>query len=78
MNEALLMKWVWRLDKDKEGDAVCEILKAKYLQRKNFVQHSGNSGSQFWRGVNKIKNLFSLVATFEVHNAEKTRFWEDV
>ena len=29
MNGALLIKWIWRLYEDREGDKVCELLKKK-------------------------------------------------
>lgn len=35
-------------------------------------------GSQFWRGLNKIKHGFSWGAVFEVKDGKSTRFWEDV
>jgi hypothetical protein len=34
-------------------------------------------GSQFWRGLMKVKEKFYLGATFQVGNGEDTRFWID-
>lgn len=78
LNEALLVKWVWRFYKEDEGDACCQLLRAKYLRNKPMLLCKGTTGSQFWRGVNKIKHLFSWGATFKVNNGKNTRFWEDV
>lgn len=38
----------------------------------------GSRGSQFWRGLNKIKHGFSWGVVFKVNNGKLTRFWEDV
>ena len=55
MNEGLLLKWAWRMYKDDGRDKVCEFLCNKYL-KKNFTSCKGSSGSQFWQGIDKIKN----------------------
>lgn len=55
MNEALLTKWVWRIRNNKEGDLCCQLLRAKYLDKKNLQQCGDKGGSQFWRGINKVK-----------------------
>ena len=34
MNESLLLKWVWRLLQNSRDDKCCQLLRAKYLQRK--------------------------------------------
>ena len=76
--EALLMKWIWRLYKDKRGDMVCEMLKAKYLKRTNYASYQGKNGSQFWKGINKLKNKFLWGASFVIKNGKKIKFWEDI
>ena len=58
-NESILMKWVWRLYASSEDDLCCQLLKQKYLKRKPILCQKGNRGSQFWRGLNKIKHGFS-------------------
>ena len=77
-NESILMKWVWRLYASSEDDLCCQLLKQKYLKRKPILCQKGNRGSQFWRGLNKIKHGFSWGAVFEVKDGKSTRFWEDV
>ena len=57
-NDALLLKWVRRLLRDKEGDLCCQLLKAKYFKHKPFVNNRvvnsrGGVGSQLWRGIQK-------------------------
>jgi len=77
-NEALLLKWVWRIYVSKDDDLCCQFLKAKYLKLKPLLSCKGGRGSQFWRGINKIKHKFSWGATFSVNNGALTRFWDDV
>ena len=76
LNEALLMKWVWRMYLGKEGDLVYEMLQTKYLRSKSFTKCKGKNGSQFWRGVNKVKMKFSGGARFVVNSGKETLFWE--
>lgn len=59
LNDALMLKWTWRLYREEEDNICCQLLRAKYLRNKTLLQHKGTSGSQFWRGVNKTKHLFS-------------------
>jgi len=40
-NDSLLLKWVWRILEDKEGDNCCQLLKAKYFRKKSFVHYRG-------------------------------------
>ena len=37
LNEALLLKWVWRLYRNDEGDTCCQLLKNKYLKASRFL-----------------------------------------
>ncbi|KAG2644017.1 hypothetical protein PVAP13_2KG399500 [Panicum virgatum] len=60
------------------NDLCCQLLKRKYLNKKPILSLKWNRGSQFWRGVNKIKHGFSWGAVFEVKNGKSVRFWDDV
>ena len=51
LNEALLLKWVWRIYDEGEEDIYCQLLRTKYLKGKPI---SVCRGSYFWKGVNKV------------------------
>ena len=72
---ALLMKWIWRLYRDREGGQVCEVLKSKYLSRSSLGNCRGTYGSQLWKGLQKVKVKFEWGDTFRVNNGKKTKFW---
>ena len=38
----------------------------------------GSVGSQFWRGVIKLKEKFFWGSVFMVNNGKKTKFWENI
>jgi hypothetical protein len=78
LNEALIVKWIWRLNNVGEGDTCCELLKNKYMKNKPLAACNGKGGSHFWQGVNKVKHKFRWGAKMEVHNGENTIFWSDV
>lgn len=78
MNEALLTKWVWRILNNGEDDICCQLLRAKYLRRKSLQQCRGDKGSQFWKGINKVKGNFKWGGKSIVNNGRDTSFWEDV
>ncbi|CAO2184001.1 unnamed protein product [Urochloa humidicola] len=44
MNEALLLKWVWRIPNSDEDDICCQLLKKKYLKEGNIQRSSEASG----------------------------------
>lgn len=78
MNEALLVKWIWRIHQNSGDDMCCQLLRAKYLKNKPFMLSRGGWGSQFWKGLHKIKHSFNWGAQFMVNNGREVRFWEDV
>jgi hypothetical protein len=78
LNEALIVKWIWRLNNAGGGDTCCELLKNKYMNNKPLAACNGKGGSHFWQGVIKVKNKFKWGAKMEVHNGENTSFWNDV
>lgn len=78
LNEALILKWVWRLKNGGRDDRCCELLRNKYLRNKKLATCSGKGGSQFWQGLCKVKHKIEWGARQEVNNGKDTLFWEDV
>ena len=77
-NDTLLLKWVWGLLRDKEGDLCCQLLKAKYYKNKPFTTSKVGIGSQFWKGIQKIRHKINFGLKKVVLNGESTLFWADV
>jgi hypothetical protein len=75
--EALMLKWVWRMQNLEEDDTYCKLLKAKYFPNNAFMRTKGTGGSQFWKGVQKVKNKIRWGAVNQVNNGEQTLFWGD-
>jgi hypothetical protein len=63
MNIALLLKWIWRLYQDEEN-IWARILRAKYQNAESILTGSGQGGSQFWKGLHKIKQFFAMGTDF--------------
>jgi hypothetical protein len=77
LNEALILKWAWRLQ-SMVGEDICgQLLKAKYFPNKSFIQSSAGRGSQFWKGVVKVRWKLKWCSTSQVGDGRQTRFWED-
>jgi hypothetical protein len=49
LNEALLLKWVWRLHTRDENDMCSELLRNKYLKDGVITKCKMKGGSQFWQ-----------------------------
>jgi hypothetical protein len=77
MNDCFLVKWIWRLV-NKVESLWYKILDMKYLKGKDFFSTSGRGGSQFWRGLHKVKKLVKWGAVHKVGKGDQTRFWIDV
>jgi len=73
-NDTLLLKWVWGLLRDKEGDLCCQLLKAKYYKNKPFTKSKVGIGSQFWKGIQKIRHKINFGLKKVVLNGESTLF----
>jgi hypothetical protein len=57
MNDCLLLKWIWKIFQ--EPDAMWfRIIKAKYMRKGVVFESSAKGGSQFWKGLHKVKHLF--------------------
>lgn len=78
LNEALLLKWAWRIYNHHEGGACCKLLEQKYLTRRPFAIAKNRGGSQFWQGVIKVKDKLKRGLKIQVNDEENTLFWEDV
>jgi hypothetical protein len=77
MNECILVKWIWKLV-NKEESMWSRLLEKKYLKGKDFFSYMGQGGSQFWRGLQKVKHLLKWGAAHKVGNSKATKFWTDV
>jgi hypothetical protein len=54
------------------------LLKAKYMKEEDFFKSKDTHGSQFWKGLHKVKHLFKRGAIHKVGNGAMTQFWNDV
>lgn len=78
MNNCLLVKWIWRIV-NREDSLWCNLLYNKYLKGGgNFFESLGKGGSQFWKGLHKVKHLFKWGAIHNVESGKQTKFWSDV
>jgi hypothetical protein len=50
LNEALLVKWAWRIYNHQEGDACCKLIEEKYLTRRPFSIAKNRGALSFGRG----------------------------
>lgn len=57
MNTALLVKWIFKLDRGEKSLAL-EVLRRKYLKGKSFCQNRYRGSSQFWQGLVKAKEWY--------------------
>jgi hypothetical protein len=53
----MLVKWIWKLV-NKDEAMWSKLLERKYLKGRDFFSWKGQWGSQFWRGMQKVKHLF--------------------
>lgn len=78
MNEALLTKWIWRIQKNDPDDLCIQVLRKKYMSNNIFYRTKGDGGSQFWVGLHKVKHHMKKGLKCQVNNGKDTLFWEDV
>ena len=76
MNVALMLKWIWKLYQ-MDNSIWAQIIRAKYTQNGDIFSSSDRGGSQFWKSLHKIKQLFKLGAKHRVQNGHRTSFWQD-
>lgn len=77
-NVALLTKWLWRLQ---EESLWVRVVKEKYgLTRGGYFpcMPKGTIGCSYWKGLNKVLQLFKRLTRFNVAVNSKKSFWEDV
>jgi hypothetical protein len=55
LNEALILKWAWRLQNLEDNDICGHLLKTKYFPNKPFAVSKPANGSQFWVGVQNVR-----------------------
>jgi hypothetical protein len=57
MNESLIVKCIWKIFQQ-PNELWFKIIKAKYLGDNSFFDSKAARGSQFWKGLHKVKHLF--------------------
>jgi hypothetical protein len=77
MNDYLLNKWVWKIVIHDQS-LWCRILYEKYMKKCDFFSSRSVGGSQFWKGLHKVKHLFKWGAVHKVGRGDQTKFWTDV
>ena len=76
MNQALLAKWLWKLET--ENGLWQTVIRNKYVKGRCISGIRRKPGdSQFWSGVLSVKNIFYKYCKKYIGNGENTRFWED-
>lgn len=70
MNEALLVKWIWRIQVNDLKDFCVQILRKKYLSNDTFFRVSQMGGCQFWTGLHKIKRDVKRGLICQVNNGK--------
>jgi hypothetical protein len=78
LNEALILKWDWRLQNLDGEDMCCQLLKAKYFPHKSFARSNNKTGSQFWMGVNKVRENLKWGCAIQITSGDQTLFRDDV
>ncbi|KAK1669324.1 hypothetical protein QYE76_057483 [Lolium multiflorum] len=76
MNQALLLKWVWRLYQQEDTIWV-HLIRAKYRDATDIFSGNGHGGSQFWKSFHRVKHLFKVGAKHLVRDGHRTNFWLD-
>lgn len=76
MNQCLMTKWIWRIEKGSE-DLWYRLIKAKYLKSGSFFGSPNQGVSLFWRNLHKVKHMFQWGAEYNVHKGYTVRFWHD-
>ena len=54
LNEALLLKWVWRLYRNDEGDFCCQLLRNKYLKGNRSLFARGTKDPTFGKDSTRL------------------------
>jgi hypothetical protein len=76
-NECLMSKWIWKLYQQKDS-LWARLITAKYMRDGDFYKANGKQGSQFWKSLHKVKDLFKWGVVHRVGNGIRTQLWNDV
>jgi hypothetical protein len=78
MNQALMLKWIWRMfSGENENLLWLKLLRAKY-RCTNFFNSNPSGGSPFWHSLHKLKHLFKLGARFTPGPRSEVALWTDL
>jgi hypothetical protein len=69
-----MVKWIWKIYKQTYSLWV-RLLNAKYMRDGDFFKSKDGNGSQFWKGLHKVKHLFKWGAINKVGNDLNTQLW---
>ena len=61
-NICLLNKWIFKLENG-ASDLCCQILRNKYMGEGGFFQSNGDTVSQFWKSLHKVKRWFKMATS---------------
>jgi hypothetical protein len=76
-NECLMVKWIWKLYQQKES-LWARLIHAKYMRDDDFYKTNGKKGSQFWKSLHKVKDLFKWGVVHRVGSGSRTHLCNDV
>ena len=76
MNKCLMAKWIWKIYAEEQG-LWADILRNKYLRDKDLLVDNHPQGSQFWKAIQKVKEVFRLGAKHQDGDGTSNRFWSD-
>ena len=75
-NISLLVKWWWKLDKNK--GLWQDIVKAKYLKKTSVAMvEVKNNDSQCWKSLLRVKNLYMKGRGVKLNKGDVARLWLD-
>lgn len=77
MNISLLVKWIFKLEKEPH-DLCTELLHKKYLKRESFFKGQKGNVSQFWSGLQDVAKICQLYTKRVVKDGRRTSFWDNV
>jgi hypothetical protein len=75
MNKCLILKWWRRIMTSGPGTLWFLLLKAKYFPLGGPLFASASHGSQFWKDLVKVRDVFREHVKFFVGNGGSARFW---
>lgn len=76
MNDCLLVKWIRKITQGSD-ETWFQISQGKIHVRGIFFQSKDSDGSQFWRGLHKVKHMFKCGAQHKIVDGRTASFWDD-